>query len=267
MNGPRTSIKHRIWHVPRGWWILIFAVASLAICALPLVDSLRFVAAANHTTGVIVEVVPVNRKYQPIVQYTSADGRQLQIASRETAGDRSYYQVGDTIGVLYAPGNPADARLDTWQSRWASDAIMPALGVFVLVLGLLHVRQSRRHQLPYRHQRHFAASPAQTYAAMTIAVTRRFRQHDSDQTAMRMRFQTGTNVFTWGETFTAPVTPTPSGATVSVTGAGKIPTVLWQTWRLNTLTQRLLADIAAQLGPTTTQAIPDFTQPNGPDSP
>ncbi|HZM80866.1 MAG TPA: DUF3592 domain-containing protein [Candidatus Limnocylindrales bacterium] len=256
MNKHRTSIRNRIADVPFGWWALIIGVVAVAISALPLVDSLRFMAAAGHTTGVIVKVVPDADSYQPIVEYTSADGQQRRFTSSQTAGERSYYQVGHTVGVLYAPDNPADARLDTWQSRWANDSIIPALGVFIFVLGLLGIRQSRRNQGPYNNQRHFTATPAQTYTALTTAVRARFRVNGSDQAAMRIRFHTRANIFTWGETFTAQVTATPSGATVQVTGVGNVSTVLWQTWRLNTLTQRLLADITAVLSANTSPAQP-----------
>lgn len=261
MNRPRTSIGQWIRDAAAWWWLLVFAVACIAMGAPPLVNDLRFVAAAHSTTGVIVEVERVDQTilFRPIVEYTGPDGRQLRFASGQTASDRSAYQVGQIIGVLYAPNNPADARLDTWQSRWASDVFPPALGVLLLLLVILGVRQSRRPGGPHHDQRRFTASPAQTYAALTAAVRIRFHLHNCDESTMRIQFGSGTSLFTRGDTFTAQVTPDQSGedgAYVSVAGLGNVPMVLMQASRLNNQTQRLFTHIAALLDSGTSQAKP-----------
>jgi len=256
MSSSGTSIRQRTREVPIGWWIVICALACLAFGAPPLVDSLRFVAAAEQATGVIIEVMPASGKFKPIVQFTGPDGRPLRFTASQSAGDRSHFRVGDPIGVLYAPHNPADARLDTWQSRWPREAVIPGLGLFMLVLGVLSLRQSRHDDGPFQAERHFPTSAVATYTALNTAVTTRFRVHRCDQSTMRIRFTSPINVFTWGETFTAQVRPAPPGAVVHVTGAGHIPTVLWQTWRLRTLVDRLFADITTVLDATNDQAAP-----------
>ncbi|HZM77099.1 MAG TPA: DUF3592 domain-containing protein [Candidatus Limnocylindrales bacterium] len=161
MSRALRSVRQRIRDLPDAWWVLTIAVAGLAIGVPQLIDSLRFTAAGHHTTGVIVEVQAVDQDdlYRPIVEFTSPDGRQLRFVSRQTAGTRSYYQVGQSVGVLYTPGNPADARLDTWESAWASEAIVPALSVLLLVLGIHGVQRNRRGQGPHVNQRRFTASP------------------------------------------------------------------------------------------------------------
>jgi len=76
---------------------------------------------------------------------------------------------------------------------------------------------------------------------------------------MRIRYGSGMSLFTWGETFTAQVTPAqpgPDGAFVRVTGVGNLSTVLLQTSRLYTLTQRLFTDVAALLDSGTSHAKP-----------
>jgi uncharacterized protein DUF3592 len=252
MNGARTSIWRRIREVTSLWSLYLLAVACIAVGAPRLVDDLRFVAAAHSTTGVIVEVEMVDETdlYRPIVEYTGPDGRRVRFASGQTAGDRSTYRVGQSIGVLYAPDNPADARLDTWQSRWASDAILPALGVLLILLGFVGVWQSRRPAGPHQAERRFTASPARTYAALAVAVRTSFHLHSCDESTMRIWFGSGMSLFTRGETFTAQVTPAQSGADgalVRVTGVGNVSAVLFQASRLNTQTQRLFTDLAALL--------------------
>jgi len=76
---------------------------------------------------------------------------------------------------------------------------------------------------------------------------------------MRIRYGSGMSLFTWGETFTAQVTPAQPGADgafVRVTGVGNLSTVLLQTSRLHTLTQLLFTDVAALLDSGTSHAKP-----------
>jgi len=153
----------RVLDAPAGWGVLVFGAAAIALGGPQVVDSLRFVESAHHTTGVIVEVEPVNGdEYRPIVEFADVEGRQLRFASTETAGERSHFQVGQTVGVLYAPDDPADARLDTWQSRWASDSIVPALGALLVVLGIAGLVKNRRRQRPPSRNR-LVSTPVESH--------------------------------------------------------------------------------------------------------
>jgi len=128
-----------------GWGILILGAAAIGMGAPQVVDNLRFVETAKQTTGVIVEVVRVGDDFHPIVEYADAEERQLRFESRWTVEDGSYFQVGQTVGVLYAPDDPADARLDTWES-WAMDSIIPGLGAVILLIGIVSLVKERGHR-------------------------------------------------------------------------------------------------------------------------
>lgn len=135
--------------------------------------------------------------------------------------------------------------------------------MLLLLLGILGVRQNRRPAGPHHDERRFTASPAQTYAALAMAVRTRFNLHNCDHSTMRIRFGSGISLFTWGETFTAQVTPVQSdadGAFVRVTGVGNVSTLLLQASRLSSLTQRLFTDIATLLDSGTSQAKPRWPE-------
>jgi len=250
VSRPRTSSRQRVGEFQLWWWGIAAGLVCLAIGSPALVNSLRFVVTAQQTTGVIVDVLPADRDYRPVVQFTTAHGQRVEFAARETAGDQSHYRVGQQIGVLYAASNPNHARLDIWQSRWGIDAILPALGIFLLVISAVSLRLERRTpQGPYRRERLVPASATQTYAALTAAVAKRFTIALSDDSAMSISFSSGMSAFTWGENFVAVVAPTDTGAVIQIIGAGKMPTVLLQTRRISKLIERLFADVTEVLGP------------------
>jgi hypothetical protein len=68
----------------------------------------------------------------------------VQFQSDETAGDRSHYRLGQPVAVLYAADNPQRARMDTWQSRWGRDAVVPALGLLILIMAWIGQVQAQR---------------------------------------------------------------------------------------------------------------------------
>jgi hypothetical protein len=250
VSRPRTSSRYRVGELQLWWWGVAVGLVGLAIGGPALINSLRFVATAQQATGVIVDVVPAEEDYRPVVQFTTAHGQRVEFAAGETAGDQSYYRVGQHIGVLYSANNPNHARLDSWQSRWGLDAIVPALGIFILVISIISLRVERRTPPgAYCRERLVGASAAQTYVALTTAVSRRFTIGQSDDSAMSISFSSGRSAFTWGENFVADVTPAEAGAVIQILGAGKMPTVLLQTRRISKLIERLFADVTEVLDP------------------
>jgi hypothetical protein len=72
--------------------------------------------------------------------------------------------------VLYNPDDPSDPRLDAWVNRWGHDAILVALGLFLIGMGMLGWHQSR----PQAQQRPSSAGSPHTCSARgeALAATR-----------------------------------------------------------------------------------------------
>jgi len=75
VSRPRTSSRQRVGEFQLWWWGIAAGLVCLAIGSPALVNSLRFVVTAQQTTGLIVDVLPADRDYRPVVQFTTAHGQ------------------------------------------------------------------------------------------------------------------------------------------------------------------------------------------------
>jgi hypothetical protein len=64
---------------------------------------------------------------------------------------------------------------------------------------------------------------------------------------MNVNFSKGASAFTWGENFTAQVVPSEGGATVRISGAGKVGGQIQQGARIAKLMNQLFDDLTAKL--------------------
>jgi carbon monoxide dehydrogenase subunit G len=97
------------------------------------------------------------------------------------------------------------------------------------------------------NERYYPVPPPQVFAALVEVVPLNFRLKDSDDFTMNLNFSKGASAFTWGENFTAQVLPTEGGATVRVSGAGKVGGSSQQGSRIAKLTNQLFDDLTTKL--------------------
>jgi hypothetical protein len=156
-------MKPRSWQViPSLRGVLIGAQVVLIVLMLggaiflvvgvkTLVDIQRFEATAVATNGVVVEIAEgvesVRRGsadnwyyedvtvFHPVVRFVTAREQEVRFQASEGSADPWAYGVGDSIGVLYDPANPRDARLDTWVSRRGDSITQITIGLALLVIG------------------------------------------------------------------------------------------------------------------------------------
>jgi type II secretory pathway pseudopilin PulG len=155
--------------------LMLGGAIFLAVGVKTLVDSQRFQARAVATNGVVVEIAEgvesVRRGsgdnwyyedvtiFHPVVRFVTAREQEVRFRASEGSEDPSRYGVGDSIGVLYDPANPRDARLDTWVSRRGDSITLVAIGLGLVVLGAVGVwllrspgRAARRAAQQQRHR-------------------------------------------------------------------------------------------------------------------
>jgi len=242
---------------------MILAALLVVIVAIPvrdILDSRRFVARAENTNGVVVDVVEYGDDYYPVVRFSTpnergvADERSVEFEAAEGAGDPSHFRVGDSIGVLYDPENPADARLDTWTGRWGKGAILllPMLIIFVMFAAMvIQDRLGRRWLTPsrsYSRERFYPVPAEQTFSALKRLVSSRFAVQQSVDSTMRISFDKGWSFWSSGENVSVRVVPDEGGAVVRVEAASKIRGHLGEVGRLRKLVDGLFTDLANVLG-------------------
>jgi hypothetical protein len=124
-------------------WTLITVTGSIVVVAglAALAAGLFFSPRTARATGVVVAVIEHNayspeQSYKPVVQF-DAGGRTVRFESHSGSSQPGDVRVGDRLTVVYDPGNPADARLDTPWQRWGMWLAVAALGGVLITIGVL----------------------------------------------------------------------------------------------------------------------------------
>jgi hypothetical protein len=141
-------------------FLLVGGVFFVGVGVKGLVDNWRFLTTASGANGVVVDVARVVERVQrgsgdrtyyknvtffhPVVQFVTAREQVVRFQASEGHEERSAYQVGDSVRILYDPANPRDALLDTWFSRWGDPLIPVAVGLVMIVLVAVIYRVKRR---------------------------------------------------------------------------------------------------------------------------
>ena len=97
--------------------------------------------------------------------------------------------------------------------------------------------------------RYVPVPPAQVFKALLRATNNRFKVKKSDDFAMTVDFSSGASAFTWGENFSAQVVPSEGGATIKVSGVGKVGGQLMQQSRNSKLMNQLFDDVVQLVRP------------------
>lgn len=146
--GTTIAAWRRLW-----LWLVVFGLVLAVIGAASLAGKRRFVAGAGRAEGVVVNVVRQEDAYAAVVRFRTGDGQTVEFTADETAGDRSYFRIGQNRRVLYDPDRPQNAQLDTWVSRWGYESVLLGLGILIVLLGALNrIRRPGPHAvvLPQR---------------------------------------------------------------------------------------------------------------------
>jgi hypothetical protein len=146
----------------RGLWFGGLAVTLIGLIfggvgAWLMIDALRFNAAAHRAEGTVVRLnwktSRDNKGHSsssayPVVRF-QAEGREVQFEGSVGASP-PHYDVGEKVTVLYAPGHPDDARIESTFEQFIFPGIFLGLGVLGLLIGLAMLIvpgvTARRHQ-------------------------------------------------------------------------------------------------------------------------
>jgi hypothetical protein len=96
-------------------------------------------------------------------------------------------------------------------------------------------------------ERYFPVPPTDVFEALLETVPNRFKLKGSDDFTLSCQFSSGASAFTWGENFSAQVVPAEGGASLRVSGVGKVGAQVMQSARTAKLVTQLLNDVTANL--------------------
>lgn len=123
------------------WSSLIVGVAFLIVTAGLTVHSCILLVRGVRTTGKVVRLIPSmdskgRVRYTPDFQYTAKSGMVYSTISNFSSNPPEY-TVGQSIPVLYEPGHPETAMLDSFGALWFLPVLFGCFGIGILACGIL----------------------------------------------------------------------------------------------------------------------------------
>jgi hypothetical protein len=126
-----------------GIGFLILAGALFWFC-----NSRNFLAQAQHTPGVVVDLVESEGNdstvYHPVVGFKTLDGEKHTFTSSVGSNPPSY-EEGEQVEVLYLPGEPKSARINSFFSLWGGPLILGGIGSVFFAVGAVIWLVGRRN--------------------------------------------------------------------------------------------------------------------------
>jgi hypothetical protein len=126
----------------RGWGVVARAVVALAASFCFYLKGHRYLQSATRARGTIVGMEGRSGRgtgmvYYPVFTFTDLKGqaREIDLSFGEYTPSR-HYNVGDTVTVIYQPGQPESAKLYNFFDFWGSAAVLGGCGSVGLVVGV-----------------------------------------------------------------------------------------------------------------------------------
>ena len=153
-NGRRHASFDSSWR-KIAWLILGIGGLIVAGGAALGWGSLRLVLYGERADGEVIEIRREGSMYAPVVRFRLPGGDVQEVTDLGTGAPD--FAVGDRVMVLYAPRDPTDFRIDTFERLWLSAIIVTGFGSFWLMFGLIAWALSRNADLTLVGEHAFAA--------------------------------------------------------------------------------------------------------------
>jgi hypothetical protein len=118
----------------------LFGIAMLAGGLFAYQHTRSFLATAARAEGTVVEVIHQRSSdsstYKPVVQFATADGRQVEFTS-SVGSNPPAYSKGAKVEVLYQPSSPEQARINGFLDLWLLPAILGGMGAVFTLIGVV----------------------------------------------------------------------------------------------------------------------------------
>lgn len=121
--------------------LVAFGVLFVTVAIVSATNTRTFVAQASGAHGTVVDMV--RRKstdsdhsdtYAPVVRFVTDTGETIEFTS-DTSSNPPSYSRGERVEVLYRPLAPRNARINDFESLWASPLMFGGLGSIALLIG------------------------------------------------------------------------------------------------------------------------------------
>lgn len=108
------------------WIFVASAFLTSAVTVYLAYDYVTFPRHVVRVPGTVVELRPSDDAYTPVVKFFTLEGEEITLVANWSASPSPYSQ-GEQVTVMYPPGNPQAARVDSF--AW--------YGIPLLIAGLV----------------------------------------------------------------------------------------------------------------------------------
>ncbi len=125
----------------RGRFLIGLGFMGLTCSVGAAIYSWNFIRTAQHATGTVIELRQSKDKetddvtYAPTFAFQDTTGATHKV-STTLFSSPPLHQVGDTVGILYRPGDPQNARIDQFWYHWGLAVILACVGSLTTFLGV-----------------------------------------------------------------------------------------------------------------------------------
>jgi hypothetical protein len=122
---------------------VIVGMVMLATAGFLTFSTLRFLDRSVHVQGTITALVPITHSndnqnsgnaqttYAPQFSFTTTGGEAVTVTSHNSSNPAAF-DVGESVSVLYDPGDAEQARIDSFWQLWAASIILGGIGTVFL---------------------------------------------------------------------------------------------------------------------------------------
>ena len=146
------DVKHRRQLVVFGAVSLLFCIGGVVLIVLGIgrfMESRAFVSGAKTAPGTVVgfetyDAVGVDLSddiHYAMIAYTTKDGRRVKFRGPSKDG-LVRLKGGDDVRVLYYPGDPQEARVDSFMGLWFAATMLWVVGVGAVLIPALTMWQA-----------------------------------------------------------------------------------------------------------------------------
>jgi len=120
--------------------LIVTGILLVAASVYFYIATERFIEDARTTTGEVIALVDIPADiessggvlYAPVIKFTTEEETTITFQSTHAANPTPY-DKGDTVAVLYTPGDPGSARVHDFISVWLAPLVSLFLGICFLV--------------------------------------------------------------------------------------------------------------------------------------
>jgi hypothetical protein len=132
-----------------GWFFVAIGVGFLAAFVYNFCQTREFVRTAKHAPGRVVDLEPRRGSsgghdlYVTVFKFADDSGQGHTVRTSFAQYPPSH-KVGDSIMVLYLPGNADDARIQSFTTLWFFTTLFGAMGAGSATVGAFAVVMARK---------------------------------------------------------------------------------------------------------------------------